>query len=38
MVNQLLAAAGMGVYVVVVLFATKYPYTMMVNRLSLIHI
>ena len=31
MVNQLLAAAAMGVYVVVVLFATKYPYTMMVT-------
>ena len=32
MVNQLAAAAGMGVYVMVVLYATKVPYTMMVNR------
>ena len=29
---QLLAAAGMGVYVMVVLWATKIPYSMMVNR------
>ena len=32
MVNQLSAALGMGVYVMVVLYATKYPYTMMVDR------
>ena len=32
MVNQLAAAAGMGVYVMLVLYATKVPYTMMVNR------
>ena len=32
MVNQLAAAFGMGVYVMVVLYATKLPYTMMVNR------
>ena len=32
MVNQLGAAFGMGVYVMAVLYATKLPYTMMVNR------
>ena len=32
MVNQLAAAFGMGVYVMAVLYATKLPYTMMVNR------
>ena len=32
MVNQLVAAVGMGVYVMAVLYATKIPYTMMVNR------
>lgn len=30
--NQLLAAVGMGVYVLVVLWGTKLPYTMMVRR------
>ena len=32
MVNQLLAAVGMGVYVLAVLWGTKLPYTMMVRR------
>ena len=32
MVNQLAAAMGMGVYVMVVLYATKLPYRMMVDR------
>ena len=32
MVSQLAAALGMGVYVMAVLFATKIPYSMMVNR------
>lgn len=30
--DQLLAAVGMGIYVMVVLFTTKIPYTMMMNR------
>ena len=32
MVNQLTAAVGMGIYVMAVLYATKIPYTMMVER------
>ena len=32
MVNQLAAAMGMGVYVMAVLYATKLPYRMMVDR------
>ena len=32
MVSQLAAALGMGVYVMAVLFATKIPHSMMVNR------
>lgn len=30
--DQLLAAIGMGVYVMVILFITKFPYEMMVKR------
>ena len=32
MVNQLAAALGMGIYVMLVLYGTKLPYSMMVNR------
>ena len=32
MVNQLAAALGMGIYVMLVLYATKLPYNMMVSR------
>ena len=32
MVNHLTAAVGMGIYVMAVLYATKIPYTMMVER------
>ena len=32
MADQLLAAIGMGVYVMVILFITKFPYEMMVKR------